>query len=69
MAVLATLEGFSERLGLVLARFGRILDGLGGILGASWRSGGVLATSWEPSWRLWGAILGVSGGSWTRKNI
>ena len=41
-----------------------VLEGSGELLGGL---GSVLATSWEPSWRLWGAILGVSGGSWTRK--
>ena len=31
--------------------------------------GGVLATSWEPFWRLWGAILGMSGPSWGRNTM
>ena len=69
LAVLAALEGLLERFGLVLGR----LEGLWTVLEGSWELlgglGSVLATSGEPSWRLWGAILGISGASWARKNI
>ena len=76
LAVLAALEGLLERLGLVLGCLEVILDGLEGILGASWRSGkrlgnvlgglrGVLEASWrvlETSWRCLGGVLGHLGG-------
>ena len=67
---LAALEGLLERLGLVLGRLEGILESWT-VLEGSWELlgglGSVLATSWESSWRLWGAILGMSGPSWAEK--
>ena len=47
MAVLATLEGFLERLGVVLAHFGRILDASWTVLEESWELLGGLEASWQ----------------------
>jgi len=69
LAVLAALEGLLERLGLVLGRLEGILDRLGGILGVSWRSGRPLRMVLGAILASVGAILGVSGASWARKNI
>ena len=51
----------SESLGM---SFGSLLEASWGVLGASWRSQGLLGAFWVPRGSLLGPLGGILGGSW-----